>query len=108
MRNLGDLVGIGSTSDLLMQANRVAKRAIDIVVASIALMAAAPIILCAAFVVRLLDGSPAFFRQERSGLDGRSISVPKIRTMRRDAGSGFVSTSPQTPESERSGKPPIS
>ena len=32
-----------------------------------------------------LDGKPAFFVQDRAGLDGRRIAVPKIRTMRRDA-----------------------
>ena len=53
--------------------------------AGIALFVAAPIVLAAAALVRLLDGKPAFFIQDRAGLDGRRIAVPKIRTMRRDA-----------------------
>jgi Undecaprenyl-phosphate galactose phosphotransferase WbaP len=85
VRNLGDLVGIEYTNNLLLHGNRVAKRVIDVVAAGLAFVVAAPVILCAAAMVRLIDGSPAFFTQERTGLDGRPIAVPKIRTMRRDA-----------------------
>ena len=66
-------------------ATRLVKRALDLALASLALVVAAPVIFCAAVLVRLLDGSPAFFIQDRAGLDGRRIAVPKIRTMKRDA-----------------------
>ena len=85
IRNLGNLVGIEYTNNLLLHRNRVVKRALDLIVGSVVLVAAAPVILFAAAVIRLLDGGPAFFVQERAGLDGRRIAVPKIRTMRRDA-----------------------
>ena len=85
IRNLGNLVGIEYTNNLLLHGNQVVKRALDLALASLALVVAAPIILCAAIVVRLVDGSPAFFIQDRAGLDGRRIAVPKIRTMKRGA-----------------------
>lgn len=85
VRHVGDLLGIEYTNNLLMHGNRVIKRALDLAVGSVALLLAAPIIGCAVAIVRLIDGGPAFFWQERAGLDGRRIGVPKIRTMRRDA-----------------------
>ena len=65
IRNLGDVVGIGHTNNLLLHANRVAKRAMDVVVGGLALVVAAPAIICAAALVRLLDGAPSFFTQDR-------------------------------------------
>ena len=85
IRNLGNLVGIEYTNNLLLHGNQVVKRALDLALASVALVIAAPVIFCAAVLVRLLDGSPVFFIQDRAGLDGRRIAVPKIRTMKRDA-----------------------
>lgn len=85
VRNLGRLAGVEYTNNLLRKGNQAIKRALDLALSVIALMVAAPVILVAAALVRLLDGGPAFFVQDRAGLDGRRIAVPKIRTMRRDA-----------------------
>jgi Undecaprenyl-phosphate galactose phosphotransferase WbaP len=85
IRNLGNLVGIEYTNNLLREGNQAIKRLLDLVIGTIALVAAAPIILFAAALVRLLDGGPSFFIQDRAGMDGKRIGVPKIRTMRRDA-----------------------
>jgi lipopolysaccharide/colanic/teichoic acid biosynthesis glycosyltransferase len=85
IRNLGHLVGIEYTNNLLREGNQAIKRALDVVLSFSALVLAAPVIGGAALLVRLLDGGPAFFVQDRAGLDGRRIAVPKIRTMRRDA-----------------------
>jgi Undecaprenyl-phosphate galactose phosphotransferase WbaP len=85
VRNLGSLVGIEYTNNLLRRTNQTAKRALDLAVGSMALVVATPIIIIAALTVRLIDGGPSFFHQNRTGLGGRRIRVPKIRTMRRDA-----------------------
>ena len=85
IRNLGRLVGIEYTNNLLRHSNRAIKRVLDLVIGSIALLVAAPVIVVSAALVRLLDGGPSFFVQERTGMDGRRIAVPKIRTMRRNA-----------------------
>jgi exopolysaccharide biosynthesis polyprenyl glycosylphosphotransferase len=61
------------------------KRAIDIVVAGLALLISAPVILIAAAAIKLQDGGPVFFRQIRVGQGGRRIVVHKLRTMVVDA-----------------------
>jgi lipopolysaccharide/colanic/teichoic acid biosynthesis glycosyltransferase len=63
------------------------KRLIDtlIVVASAPLWA--PLAALVALAVRIADGSPVVFRQERAGLGGRPFSMMKFRTMRGGEGS---------------------
>jgi len=85
VRNLGSMVGIEYTNNLLRPRNQTAKRALDLVIGSVAFLLLLPIIVIAALVVVLIDGAPAFFYQDRPGLGGRRIRVPKIRTMRRGA-----------------------
>ena len=85
VRNLGGLSGIEYTNNLLRPVNQAAKRTLDLVLGIIAFLLLAPIIGVAALLVLLVDGRPVFFHQNRIGLGGRSISVPKIRTMRHDA-----------------------
>ena len=85
VRNLGSLVGIEYTNNLLRPANQAAKRALDLIVGSVALVLAAPIIAAASLLVLLVDGRPILFHQIRSGFGGRRFKVAKIRTMRRDA-----------------------
>lgn len=61
------------------------KRCIDIVVSSIGLVLAAPIILLTTILIRLDSRGPIFFRQPRSGQGGVPFKVLKFRTMRVDA-----------------------
>ena len=63
------------------------KRFIDtlIVVASAPLWA--PLAALVALAVRIADGSPVVFRQERAGLGGRPFSMMKFRTMKSGEGS---------------------
>jgi exopolysaccharide biosynthesis polyprenyl glycosylphosphotransferase len=61
------------------------KRAMDVVIASILLIPTAPIMAILALIVRRTDGGPAFFRQQRIGLDGRPFTIFKLRTMVVDA-----------------------
>lgn len=60
-------------------------RLIDMVGAVSGLLLTLPIILAAAVAVKLEDGGPIFFRQQRLGLNGRSFSILKFRSMRVDA-----------------------
>lgn len=66
-------------------AYRVAKRIFDLAVAALALVAAAPLLALAALAIRLEGAGPILFRQERVGLDGRSFTLVKFRSMRVDA-----------------------
>jgi lipopolysaccharide/colanic/teichoic acid biosynthesis glycosyltransferase len=47
----------------------------------------APLAALVALAVRIADGSPVVFRQERAGLGGRPFSMMKFRTMRGGDGS---------------------
>lgn len=63
------------------------KRVFDFVVASIALIALAPLMLLVASLVRINLGSPVLFRQVRPGLHAKPFEMIKIRTMRDQTGS---------------------
>lgn len=62
------------------------KRLFDIVASATALFICAPIFVVVTLLVRIQDGSPVFFRQERVGRDGRRFILFKFRTMRRSNG----------------------
>jgi putative colanic acid biosysnthesis UDP-glucose lipid carrier transferase len=62
--------------------NELAKRASDLVLASIILVLIAPLMLAIAVGVRLSSPGPVLFRQRRNGLDGNEIAVYKFRSMR--------------------------
>jgi len=58
-----------------------AKRAIDVVVAIVTLIVLGPLIAVIALAVLVALGRPVLFRQERTGLGGRTFSILKFRTM---------------------------
>lgn len=58
------------------------KRLFDLIVASVGLVAIAPIMCACAGLVKLSSPGPIFFRQRRYGLDGKEIWVWKFRSMR--------------------------
>jgi exopolysaccharide biosynthesis polyprenyl glycosylphosphotransferase len=65
--------------------SRVVKRSVDLVVSSVCLVVAAPLLLASALAVKLSSSGPVFFRQERVGRHGRSFTMLKLRTMRDDS-----------------------
>lgn len=69
----------------LMGWNRVAKRAMDFVLALLALVLLSPLMLLIAIAVKLSTPGPVLFSQDRMGLDGRVFRVWKFRTMAMDA-----------------------
>lgn len=60
----------------------VAKRCLDLVVATGALGATLPITIPAGLAIYATMGSPIFFEQQRPGLNGRPFLLKKFRTMR--------------------------
>jgi sugar transferase EpsL len=58
------------------------KRAIDLVVAGVALLVLSPVLLAVALAVRLTMGRPVLFRQVRPGRHGIPFVIYKFRTMR--------------------------
>ena len=61
------------------------KRLSDIIIASIGLVIAFPILLIACVAIVLESGFPVFFQQTRSGYLGRPYVLYKLRTMKQDA-----------------------
>ncbi|MGH7856918.1 MAG: sugar transferase, partial [Candidatus Binatia bacterium] len=81
MQNLGSLLGIEYTNNLLDGRNRFVKRTLDLVIGMLAFVLSLPLLAAAVVAVKLRSRGPAFYVQERTGIDGRRILVPKIRTM---------------------------
>lgn len=68
-------------------------RALDVLIAGTGLALSAPVLGLAMLAVKLEDGGPILFRQERVGKDGVPFQVLKLRTMVVDAermGAGFA------------------
>jgi len=61
------------------------KRLLDIVGGCLLLTLVSPILLAAAFAIKLNSPGPVIFRQWRTGLGGRRFMICKLRTMRQDA-----------------------
>jgi lipopolysaccharide/colanic/teichoic acid biosynthesis glycosyltransferase len=57
------------------------KRAIDVVLGSLLLIATAPIVAVAALAILWVTGGTPFFAQERVGMHGRRFKMFKLRTM---------------------------
>jgi lipopolysaccharide/colanic/teichoic acid biosynthesis glycosyltransferase len=63
----------------------VAKRAFDVMLSGAGLLASAPLWAVIAAMIKLEDGGPVFYGQERSGLHGVPFRVRKFRSMIPDA-----------------------
>jgi len=61
------------------------KRAFDLLGASLGLLAVAPLLGVIALAIKLDDGGPVFFRQQRVGRHGKRFQMLKFRTMIPDA-----------------------
>lgn len=70
-----------SIDALLAQATPRWKRTIDVIGASVGLLALAPVLLACALAVKLTSRGPAFYTQEREGIAGRRFRIYKLRTM---------------------------
>ncbi|TKJ18822.1 UDP-phosphate galactose phosphotransferase [Blastococcus sp. CCUG 61487] len=64
---------------------RMVKGAFDRIAAALALLALAPVLAGIALAVRLTSSGPALYRQERIGINGRSFTMLKFRSMVVDA-----------------------
>jgi lipopolysaccharide/colanic/teichoic acid biosynthesis glycosyltransferase len=62
-----------------------AKRGFDVMLSGVGLLASAPLWAVIAAMIRLEDGGPVFYSQERSGLHGVPFQVRKFRSMIPDA-----------------------
>ncbi len=65
--------------------DRLAKRALDVLVSVPLLLLFAPLLLAAMAAIVIDDGGPVFYRQQRVTRGGRCFVIRKLRTMRPDA-----------------------
>jgi len=76
---------IGLRDPAITGTNRLIKRLLDLVLASVGLVLAAPLMLGIAIAIRLDSPGPAIFRQQRVGENGRLFTIYKFRSMQADA-----------------------
>ena len=90
----------------LTPAQRVAKRTMDILLGSVALIIAAIPMLVVALAIKLEHGGPVFFRQKRMTRHGREFDILKFRSMIVDAEkySGAVLAAGDDPRITKVGK----
>ena len=83
-----------------------AKRLLDIALSGAGLVASAPLWAVIAVLIKLEDGGPVFYAQERSGLNGRPFLVRKFRSMIPDAEArtGAVQATEHDPRVTRVGR----
>jgi putative colanic acid biosynthesis UDP-glucose lipid carrier transferase len=83
----------------------IAKRATDVLISSVALVLAAPLMIAIAILVWLSSPGPIIFRQRRYGLNGEEIIVYKFRTMTvTEDGPTVVQATKSDPRTTRIGK----
>ena len=90
----------------LTPAQRVGKRLMDILLCSVAMIIAAPVMTVVAIAIKLEDGGPVFFRQKRMTRGGREFDILKFRSMIVDAEkyAGAVLATDNDPRITRVGK----
>jgi len=84
----------------------VIKRAFDCALAAVGLIASAPLWIAIAAAIKIEDGGPIFYRQQRVGLGGHVFDALKFRSMVPDAEarSGPVQAAERDPRVTRVGR----
>lgn len=83
---LDDILMYEISSKKLTFFQSIVKRAMDVIVSSIALLVALPIMLIVTICIKLDDGGPVFYSQDRLTIGGKIFKVYKFRSMKQDAG----------------------
>jgi lipopolysaccharide/colanic/teichoic acid biosynthesis glycosyltransferase len=77
------------TSQIMLSVSK-ARRCLDVVVASVALVLCLPVLAVVAVAILLVDGRPVFFRQVRLGERRAPFTLLKLRTMEPGSGPGVT------------------
>ncbi len=105
--SIGDLGGLPlmsiKSSPLDLRWNRFLKRALDLTGSLFGLIFLSPMLLLLALLVKLDSRGPAFFVQERVGVNGQPFPMIKFRSMRIDAEEISRWTTPDDPRKTRLG-----
>jgi len=68
--------------------NQQLKRYADVTLSFLLLLLSFPLLIIACLLIKLQDGGPIFYKQQRTGLHGATFQIIKIRTMGVEAESG--------------------
>lgn len=82
---VGGLPMMSITLPQLSRSARATKRAADVILSGLGLLAAAPVLLTIAIAIKATSRGPVFFRQTRVGRNGRPFTIYKFRSMYVDA-----------------------
>lgn len=82
---LDDLYLINKNVKAMTMEQRIVKRLMDIFIPLVLGIVSAPIWLIAMLAIKLYDGGPVLFKQERATINGKKFQVYKLRTMAVDA-----------------------
>src|SRR5206468_3374711 len=85
LRHIADLPVVEYNTWDVSRSTLLLKRALDVAVASVALLLTAPLFALTVLAIRLSGPGPAFYVQTRVGLGGREFEMFKFRTMLADA-----------------------
>jgi len=99
VRDVGGVLGLEMRQNLLIPLNRLTKRAMDIAGATVLGIVALPLLGGAALWIKLVSRGSVFYRQEREGERGRTVSIPKLRTMHANAEALLMTVLSGCPES---------
>lgn len=83
---------------------RVIKRIMDLVIAGLGLIITSPIFLITALCIKLEDGGPVFYKQERATYAGKIFNVIKFRSMKVEDGSIHKSVTKNDDRITRTGR----
>ena len=84
----GDAADEVPQGDAMSLAGHAVKRLFDITLSALLLVIFSPVMLLCALAIRLEDGEPVIYRQERIGRGGKPFDILKFRSMRKDAENG--------------------
>jgi exopolysaccharide biosynthesis polyprenyl glycosylphosphotransferase len=85
IQTLFDIPMLDLRAPALTESQRLLKRIFDLVITSVCLVFALPIMALVALAIVLDDGGPVFFNQLRVGENGRLFTMYKFRTMVKNA-----------------------
>ncbi len=83
-REMGGIVGLEVTRQLLRPSARFAKRTLDLTISLLLAPLVAAIVAIAALMIKLEGPGPVFYGNDRIGLYGRKFKAWKLRSMRLD------------------------
>lgn len=84
-RDVNGLLGLELKKNIFSRHNLLVKKIIDVIIGIPLFLLSLPIILMCAAAIRIINGGPAFYSQEREGYSGKKIRIYKLRTMFRNS-----------------------